>query len=291
MESKDEYNWHFFDSISCINLISRDDRYEWSKDLFEKYKIPAKFHRVQKHSDPIEGCFNSHVDLISQAYDRGDKTTLIFEDDCVPDIRALTPKNLNKIIEFAEKNKTWDIIYLGCFPNINRERLEYLENGLVRVKAKCTHSYIVSRRMMEKMYNMRYAGCPIDCIYVHNPNTYGIFPTFFQQRGDESDLGGISMKGKNYAMRCIESYAYYVNVPLVILIPAILVMLLILVAFRVPPIWIFFTLVLFFITILLSTALTSSKDCGYYYTRQEKHKSPIDGMRIYDDSDDEDGLF
>src|SRR5579863_4551045 len=79
-----ESNWAFFDSVRIINLFSRLDRYEAAKEECTKIGLSskAKFHLAYKdEEDNKRGCFKSHIDVISDAYRRGDGTCLIFEDD------------------------------------------------------------------------------------------------------------------------------------------------------------------------------------------------------------------
>jgi glycosyl transferase family 25 len=110
--------WKFFDAIYCINLYSRDDRMIRCKKMFEMLKIPASFYRVHKHpTDGARGCYESHLSVIRNAYYRGCKNILIFEDDVI-ESPLFDVKLIEKAIEFMQNNENWDIFYLGHQPDI-----------------------------------------------------------------------------------------------------------------------------------------------------------------------------
>lgn len=78
--------WSSFDSIYCINLIDRDDRYTRCKSLFDQLQLPVTFFRTERHvNGGQEGCYESHVHCIRQAYESGADNCLIFEDDVILD--------------------------------------------------------------------------------------------------------------------------------------------------------------------------------------------------------------
>jgi len=225
--------WSYFDAIRCINLVTRQDRLDLCSKVFQKYDIPVKYYHPQKHpTNPTQGCFESHINLISEAYDQGCQNILIFEDDIIDNSKIITLDALYLAIDFMKKNNTWDLFFLGSRPIIEMNSIKRIKKGngasIIKLKSTCCHAYILSRRMMEKMYRMKYAGAEIDYIYIRNRDSYAIYPSFFYQRESDSDLGGVGFIGKNYAMSALETYAYYVNVPLVIIIPLMLILIILL---------------------------------------------------------------
>ena len=56
--------------IYCINLISRQDRYENMKNIFKQLDIldQIKFHIVTKSiNDGMHGCFESHYEILNDS--------------------------------------------------------------------------------------------------------------------------------------------------------------------------------------------------------------------------------
>jgi len=229
--SKFKSLWNFFNGhIRCINLTSREDRYRDSKKVFTKHNIPVNYYRTTKHPRGGEwGCFESHINIITQAYNEGAERVLIFEDD-VTATEHLNPTNLAKAIKFMEREK-WDIFYLGALPNIKMKtahRTKYPD--IYKLRGICTHAYIVNRPAMKRLIGLEYNGVPIDYYYIHNFNRcYAFYPTMFLQGLSSSDIQDGGNWWSSYASpstvstfyRCVEWYAYYVNYPLYMLIPLI----------------------------------------------------------------------
>ena len=225
--------WDFFDGqIYCINLNTRDDRYKSSKKIFEKYDVPVQYFRVNKHpKGGTYGCFDSHIKIIRKAYYEGAERVLIFEDDITP-TDYLTPNHLEKAINFME-NEDWDLFYLGALPNI-RSYKSYSTNysGIYRLRGICTHAYIVNRKTMKQLINLKYEGTAIDYYYINNfDKSYALYPTLFFQGLSESDIGynwwahyGTKERVSTF-YRCMESYAYYIQYPIVLFVPVILLLL------------------------------------------------------------------
>lgn len=208
--------WEFFDEIRCINLITRDDRYQEASQIFNKHSIPVNFFRTHKHPNGgIQGCFESHISIIRDAYLRGLKTVLIFEDDVI-DSSYLTYKNLQRAIDFMESNQRWELFYLGTHPDIRKYTIKDVGNGIYKMHSICTHAYVVHRRLMKKLYKMKFSGTAIDYLYVNNNRAYGIYPSLFYQRCSPSDISGditSIIPVKHWWFRGVEIYAKYVNLP------------------------------------------------------------------------------
>ena len=71
--------------IFCINLIEREDRYNFMKIQFEKiHNYPIEFVRNNKHiKGGRYGCFESHIQCIKMALKQNLDYCLVLEDDCV----------------------------------------------------------------------------------------------------------------------------------------------------------------------------------------------------------------
>ncbi len=217
--------WYFFDEIRCINLVSREDRYESSKSIFDKYEIPVKYFKANKHPKGGEyGCFDSHIKVIKEAYNNGAERVLIFEDD-INATNYLTQKNLKRAINFMKCNKDWDLFYLGAYPYILWHRSERTKHdGIYKLRSIGTHCYVVNRSAMKKLMNLKYERIPIDIYLVnHFHKSYALYPMLFTQNLKlDSDL----KSNDNFDGRSIyhwtEVYAYYINYPLIVFLPLLI---------------------------------------------------------------------
>lgn len=229
------FDWSFFDDIQCINLRTRKDRYNYAQEIFTKYNIPGHFYQVDKHpNNGQQGCFESHINVIREAYNKGSQNVLIFEDDFDPSI-YLTPDNLQKAVNFM-KSHDYDIFFLGCFPQVLHFKAilqksdepvtisQKIKNNLptssqiYKIHAWMSHAYVLSRPMMEKMKDMSYTGSQIDYIYSYNNNAYAILPSLFYQRNLSSDIDNtwyVRLKIRDNVNRLAEFYARYINYPVI----------------------------------------------------------------------------
>lgn len=207
--------------IYCINLKTRKDRLEKVSKLFNKLNCKVNFHIVNKHENGgVQGCFESHLSIINQAYDKGYERCVIFEDDIV-----LSPnydkKYLREAIRFMNKNKDWEIFYLGFIPHIINYSTKKVKNNIFQIKALATHAYIINRKFMEKIKSLKYTGVAIDYIYIYlSDKSYAIFPSLFTQ-----DLAFSDIQNKNLSLiqsealiqsyfNLLEFYARYINIPI-----------------------------------------------------------------------------
>jgi len=224
-------NWSFFDSILCINLVTRPDRYEQASRVFNHLNIPVKFYRPKRHpTDGRIGCYESHIECIHQAYYSGAQNCLIFEDD-IEASNYITPELLNHAIDFMKNNQNWDLFYLGTHYEIKRNSFQKVTPWIVKGGNICTHAYVINRPFMKKLINMPWIGQSIDYIYMYNEEAYGIYPSFFYQSSSDSDISDSAwnrLEAKRYWFQGVEMYAYYINIPLTILAIIIIVILLLL---------------------------------------------------------------
>ena len=166
--ARDKFNWRFFDSIRCVNLYSRDDRYNQAQELFDQLGIEVDFYRTHKHPNGgVEGCYQSHMNCIRQSYNKGDETCLIFEDDII-ESGYLTPQLLNEAIDFMENNQDWDLFYLGSYYELLRHKFEKITPNILKGGNLCAHAYVISRRFMEKLVSIPFFGTNLDAMFTHN---------------------------------------------------------------------------------------------------------------------------
>lgn len=179
--------WSLFDEIVCINLKERDDRYQHAKELFDSLGMPVKFHRVDRHPNGgVQGCYESHIQVITSAYERGLDNLLVFEDD-VAIGKGLTERKIMEALSIA-KTGAVNAVYLGWHPQVLSSRTQHAMGSVYAIRAYGTHAYIVTRKMMEVLANRPYDGTPIDVLLAQYPKTFGIYPTAFVQGMADSDI-------------------------------------------------------------------------------------------------------
>lgn len=200
--------WDYFDDIVCINLKHRTDRYEKSKKIFEELNIPVRYYHPEKHPTSGEqGCFESHIKLIRDAYNSGKKNILIFEDDIVKSSHY-SNRALNQSVRFM-KTHDWDLFYFGALSYLLRYKPVRVFGNVYKTHSLCTHAYAVNRKIMKKIMNMPYMGITIDYIYANMKNAYAYHPTLFYQDDSLSDINNVFWNGgnmnvKTFGMRAIE---------------------------------------------------------------------------------------
>lgn len=151
------YNpWESFDDIICINLRYRTDRYAWAKSIFQRLKIPARFAIVEKSPHGgVYGCFESHINIIKECYEKGCKTIMIFEDDIIP-TPGYSLKHVQNGIDFMRTHPSWDLFYFGYFAVNDNSDLIFKAHSthnkhIVRYSPTATHAYCLNRRSMKKI--------------------------------------------------------------------------------------------------------------------------------------------
>jgi len=203
----------------CINLPDRTDRRNQSQAVFDRLKISVDFYHPQRHTDPAQGCFESHRHLIRQSYDAGDDMVGIFEDD----IQLTSSYHLsiwNQVLNFAETNTDWELIYLGVYPESIMMAPKKTQNpNIYRVQSSATHSYIIHRRLMAKLRNVDYFGLPIDLMYMKLKHNYAVMPSLLSQSNSPSDIGGHVVSNgsvRDWIRQINEMFAIYMGTSLIV---------------------------------------------------------------------------
>ena len=150
--------YDFFDEIVCINLDISVDRKKHAIDIFESLQIPAKFFTATKHElGGMYGCFDSHIQILKIAYDRGLDNILVFEDDFLP-TSSYSQENLSDAIQFMKNNQDWDIFYFGYsvvkddykgFSTILNST--YHNKNIVQYNPFCTHALCYNKKAIEQI--------------------------------------------------------------------------------------------------------------------------------------------
>ena len=116
----------YFDEIFCINLDRRPERWELAQKEFDKLGILDKVTRyraiVNSHAE--KGCFESHLQCIFSARERGLDNVLIFEDD-VAFLKCYDERKFEKSIEMLKSKEDWEFFYLGGLERRIKPRKTY----------------------------------------------------------------------------------------------------------------------------------------------------------------------
>jgi GR25 family glycosyltransferase involved in LPS biosynthesis len=182
-----------FDDIVCINLDFRTEKKQGTQEIFDMLNIPGRFHTVQRHAKGgMYGCFESHVQVIQEAYDKGLSNLLVFEDDI-----KLTPgyskEKLIECIKFMKSNVDWDLFYLGYFPSNNNHggltdffNAPFITNDIIKYSPLANHAYCVSRKGMKNIlenYKRHIGSKHFDFFIVSlKLNCFCLIPYLFDQK-------------------------------------------------------------------------------------------------------------
>lgn len=213
-------------TIRCINLLEREDRYSSSQEIFSQLGLKVNYLRVSRHPQGgVRGCFESHIQCLTEAYDAGAKYCLVFEDDAIPS-SGYDLETLDHVKTFIQSRDDWDLFYLGSYPQIFKERAQKVSPSIVKFQGYNTHAYIASRRWMEQVKDLEFTGTPIDVYYSGNAESYGCYPAQFIQSLSESDIDPSTLVNPSLRQsyyRGVEAYAYHINIPLNLLLVLLVV--------------------------------------------------------------------
>lgn len=229
-------HWSRFGSIRCLNLLSRTDRYQDSSALFGSLGMTVDYMRVKgdKNNRIRDNCL-THLQMITESYEGGEQTSLLFEDDIMLNPRLSVEdidRGLTAAIEFMNTNIDWDILYLGHHPDLNQWSSK-INSSIYKTKSLCTHAYIIHRRFVDK-----YGGAtqfkdvvlsrnqPVDNAFHDLANAYCLYPMIFIQSASRSDLSTSQweMGWKLDAALWTEMYMVNVGVPLWLLLVGIILL-------------------------------------------------------------------
>lgn len=150
--------YDFFDDIICINLDISVDRKKHAEKYFDKLNIPARFFTAVKHKKGgLYGCFDSHIQILIEAYKKNLDYILVFEDDFLP-TQAYSEDKLMKAIDFMKNNKDWDIFHLGYSSlKDNKDGFSTILSGhiynddIVQYNPFCTQALCYNKKSIKKI--------------------------------------------------------------------------------------------------------------------------------------------
>lgn len=183
----------FLNDIVCINLRSRPDRRAYMTSLLKQLKIPCRFHTVTKHPKGGRyGCFESHIQVIQECYDKGNERIMILEDDILPS-QSYSNNLFKNAIKFMESHKEdWDVFYLGYIPMDGNLRphsflgSQLVFKHIVKYNPLATHAYCLQRSGMKFIldnYRERIGKVHFDIFLSRlGLRSYCIIPMLFEQK-------------------------------------------------------------------------------------------------------------
>jgi GR25 family glycosyltransferase involved in LPS biosynthesis len=170
-------------------LKERQDKYTIVKNIFEKLKIPVRFYITNKN--PISGrigCFMSHINVITKAYEEGHNKILIFEDDIIP-TESYNETTLQYIINYLNSNNDCEYFQLGytILPHelLTFARAPFLSKNVIKYTGNTTHAYIINKKGMKRVIDTweTYKDMQIDLYYkeIFINRSASVCPMMFDQ--------------------------------------------------------------------------------------------------------------
>jgi GR25 family glycosyltransferase involved in LPS biosynthesis len=219
-----------FDDIVCINLKTREDKRLHCQYLFKNVlNINVRFHIVDKHPlGGFYGCFHSHIEVIKNAFNKGYKNILIFEDDVVP-THLFGNEIVIKIKDFF-RLQDWDVFYFGMLPlsydiydPIAFFQAPYVSKHIVKFNPLNTHAYALNRSGMSKILSTysTFIGNEHYDIFLSklHMKSYCVVPILFSQKfcmGSDNEIKGnseflkhIEKFGRRFSCRADKSNTLY----------------------------------------------------------------------------------
>jgi hypothetical protein len=224
--------WQVFDSVFCINLVDRHDRFlECKKQLatFPALSKKLEFYHPTRHpTNPAQGVYESHQTVMQESLARGDQWCLIFEDDVMIDT-WFDPAILEQSVEFIKHSPDCDLFFFGCHIHVQDQSTERVAPNIYRVRAIQTHAYAVSRKFMERFCKVpfEFLGEPIDHVFRLNKNAYTSSPNYFFQKPDDKSDVNPNVSLAPWRTKLQNLYACHINLPVQTLRVLVLVLVII----------------------------------------------------------------
>lgn len=189
--------------IYCISLKKRTDRRKHITEMMAKHGLEFEFFDAIENKNGTLGCFDSHVEVLKLAREKGLDKVMIMEDDC----------EFIRDFELPEFPDNWEMLFLGGAVNMIYDRYN---KDWYQVSTWYAHCYLVKSSLFDELIETaeRLRGKKaIDEVYcedIHYQHyTYIIYPLLAQQYDNYSDIEQKRMdrtgKISNY-MKTLENF-------------------------------------------------------------------------------------
>ncbi|NUU34648.1 hypothetical protein [Pseudomonas sp. C2B4] len=164
------------DRAFCISLSERTDRRVlFCRCVAPLIENPIEFFSTQRHSDPVQGCYESHQWLAKVALAEGWQRILIFEDDARPyNLRSAQVRWVNRFI----RTHPFQALHLGY--SMGRTWMTWFP-FIARGRVVALHAYIISREGCRILAETPYCGTPVDVFFKRQLKQHCVFPMLFRQ--------------------------------------------------------------------------------------------------------------
>jgi len=144
--------WEYVPQFYICTVQGYDKRHEQMRKFLRDMSIPRHkvtwniVPRLHKGTQELSATDN-HLQVMTHAVEHGYTYVCIFEDDLYGRSSVDIPRADDTLREYVEKNKTWDMLYLGHFPwYIQPFSHAY---SVVPCISWCIHAYFISHRLMK----------------------------------------------------------------------------------------------------------------------------------------------
>lgn len=186
-----------------IHDAKRTDREALTKTWTRPFGISLEhFPAIMNSENGAKGCFDSHVTL-AKSINSQHPYYFVLEDDAVPTAEAHTNVELLTELENAIANNTYDLIWLGGLPMLQKPFGRLRTHGLLQGKCLTTYAMWIGPKARKFIASLEYTGKPIDVVLsqAHELNTGFVNPALFRQACTPSDIGKSSFtRGKVFAV-------------------------------------------------------------------------------------------
>ena len=188
MNESNDNPWDFFPLVMCINLKTRDDRFQEVRQELARVGLErVVFYRSEPQDDREKGCIDSHMACLQHAVEQGVPYVLIFEDDVL--FQGDHLENMRRVVDFVQRHGECPFLHLGGF--IFR-KIEQIDDHFLRGAIMTTHAYVIRAERAKRLLaeRPRFSGMSVDTFFTiinRNDACVQVNPLACIQRASESD--------------------------------------------------------------------------------------------------------
>ena len=220
-----QWVWRLVQDIICIHIPERLDRKKSMDKVSLELNMNINYFLTQKHPNGgKQGCFESHQQVMRESLQKNLDMCLILEDD-IELSSSFSWELLYEVLHFAcYSTEPWDILYLGCLPDIFSYNQIHKIGHIYKVRATQTHAYIVHSRFMKRFIHFQYSGQAVDNVFKKTANSFAILPSLFHQIQSTSDVEQNTITAistfpiKSNVVHSIEFYASSIGISILYLV-------------------------------------------------------------------------